>query len=235
MASMDAYAERIEGWSSPSAVVAPSFRSQSEPERELKLSLAGLWHGLMVGEYVVVDSQYGEEQCLARLQRAPRPVPLKQRRAKTLQRVLLGESPKVIAVELGVALSSVTGACSDCLSATGAGRWTSRAPMWLSMAAHAGAGWRVPDARARKGGGPLPGTLELRCPRPDLSLRGRVTRAEYVVAGLYLQGDSHVNIASQCRVAPRTVANHLASVFRKLRVSGRGDLLSRLIREQWPQ
>lgn len=212
-----------------------SWLTPLEPAREARLSLAELWHGLLAGEYLVLNSSYAETQCVARLRRVERPVPLKQRRAKILHRVLLGESPKVVALEQGIAISSITGACSDCLSATGAGRWTSRAPMWLSMAAHAGIGCRLPDPAVRILGGPQSEILEMRCRRPDLSLKDRLTRAEYLVARLYLEGDSHVKIANQCHSAPRTVANQLASVFRKLRTSGRTDLLSRLIREQWPQ
>ncbi len=228
---MDADGERVERWSTPLRAATPSWSLLPEPRAAAALSLAEVWQELVTGKLQVVASGYENEQCVARLRRTARPVPLKPLRAKTLQRVLLGESPKVIAFERGVAVSSVTGACSDSLSATGAGRWTSRAPMWFAMAAHASAGFRVPDATQESIGE----AIALRMPRPDLSLRGRLTRAENSVARLYLEGDSHVSISRQCQSAPRTVANQLASVFRKLGISGRADLLSRLIREQWPE
>ncbi len=235
---MDALAEIVTR-SGPARVptaLAPyrGFEQGAETNSEARLSLAGLWRALGRGELRVVHSDYTDELCLTRLQRVQRPTPLKPTRIATLQRVLLGESPKAIAIERGVTLSAVISMCGDCLAATGSGRWTSRAPIWLSLAAQAGAGRRLPSPQVRNVPGGTPGLVELAFVRPDRALEGRLTRAEYGVVRAYLEGESHTNIANRCQSAPRTVANHLAAVFRKLGVSGRAPLLSRLIREQWP-
>jgi DNA-binding NarL/FixJ family response regulator len=44
-----------------------------------------------------------------------------------------------------------------------------------------------------------------------------------------LEGSSHAQISSERGTSARTVANQLATAFRKLGVSGRGQLVDRLI------
>ena len=128
----------------------------------------------MRGESVVRSGRHTDDSCFAELLRVTRLKALKPNRVQTLHRILLGESQKVDAHDLGVGLSSVAGACGDCLLAIGAGRWASRAPVWLVMAAHAGAGLRLPTLAVRQ----LGEVLDVSCPRPDAWLETRLTRAE---------------------------------------------------------
>jgi DNA-binding CsgD family transcriptional regulator len=62
-------------------------------------------------------------------------------------------------------------------------------------------------------------------PRGDLALKRALPRAEWEAAELLIQGHSYCEIADMQRISRRTVANQLASVFRKLAVSGRLELL----------
>jgi DNA-binding CsgD family transcriptional regulator len=99
------------------------------------------------------------------------------------------------------------------------------------MAAHAAHGLRLPALVIEQADAPPGSPLELSCPRPDSTLKTRVTRSEFDVVRAFVEGASHASIAERYRCSPRTIANHLGSVFRKLRVSGRAELLSCLIRE----
>ncbi len=56
----------------------------------------------------------------------------------------------------------------------------------------------------------------------------RLTLAERAVVGLAAAGLSNEQIASARKSAPRTVANQLASAFRKLGVGSRFELAARL-------
>ena len=54
--------------------------------------------------------------------------------------------------------------------------------------------------------------------------RAKLTDAEVVVARLAAAGASNAGIARTRRTSPRTVANQLASIFRKLGVNSRAEL-----------
>jgi DNA-binding CsgD family transcriptional regulator len=58
-----------------------------------------------------------------------------------------------------------------------------------------------------------------------------VTAAERVVLGLAAAGLSNAQIAARRGVSPRTVANQIASAFRKLGVRSRLELEARLARD----
>jgi DNA-binding CsgD family transcriptional regulator len=62
--------------------------------------------------------------------------------------------------------------------------------------------------------------------RVEVAHDHRLTAAEREVAQAILDGASNKEIAQQRGVAPRTVANQVASVFRKLGVSSRAELAS---------
>lgn len=62
-----------------------------------------------------------------------------------------------------------------------------------------------------------------RCPRAT-----EVTAAEHVVLKLAAAGLSNTEIAARRGVSPRTVANQMASLFRKLGVHSRSELQARL-------
>ncbi len=67
-------------------------------------------------------------------------------------------------------------------------------------------------------------SIPLRSPSPPPSL----SSAEQEVCALILEGRSNAEIAAVRRSAIRTVANQIASIFRKLGVSSRAELAARL-------
>jgi DNA-binding CsgD family transcriptional regulator len=56
-----------------------------------------------------------------------------------------------------------------------------------------------------------------------------LTEAEREVARLVADGCSNQAIAAKRGARPRTVANQLAAIFRKLAVSSRSELIARLV------
>jgi DNA-binding CsgD family transcriptional regulator len=63
-------------------------------------------------------------------------------------------------------------------------------------------------------------------------LPGCLSGAEQRVVTRLVRGESQREIARACGIAPRTVANHLASVYRKMRVGSRVELLATLSRPE---
>ena len=72
--------------------------------------------------------------------------------------------------------------------------------------------------------------LVLTMPRAELELSERLPPAEVDVCGLALEGLSHEQISLRRRRSKRTVANQLASAFRRMRVSGRLELAASVAR-----
>jgi DNA-binding CsgD family transcriptional regulator len=193
--------------------------------------LGEVWLSLISGQCFLLDGHYSEEQCFLTLERRARPRArhLIRSRVALLQRILLGQSQKSVAIDFGLAISTVALACSDCLRNMGKNHLSSRAPVLLVMAAHAAHGLGLPLARVQR---VLRGSSEcwrLSMPRPDRSLPPGLTLAEEAVTRLLVEGHSHARIAELRAASPRTVANQLASAFRKLGISGRAELLANLI------
>jgi len=59
----------------------------------------------------------------------------------------------------------------------------------------------------------------------DLS---RLTPAQRLITLDVVSGKSNIQIAHDRNISPRTVANHLAAIFRKLGVGSRAQLVARL-------
>lgn len=64
-------------------------------------------------------------------------------------------------------------------------------------------------------------------PAPEAAAPPRLTPAERAVLELLLRGASNADIARQRRSSVRTVANQVASVFRKYGVHSRAELVTR--------
>lgn len=196
------------------------------------VELRDLWLSLISGQCFLLDSHYSEEQCFLTLE--PRPRPLQRRlmssRVALLERILLGQSQKSVAIDFHLAVSTVALACSDCLRNMGRNHLSSRAPALLFMAAHAAHGLRLPRARAQRVAWGQSECWLISAPRPDRGLPIELTQAEEAVTRLLVEGHPHTRIAALRAASPRTVANQLASAFRKLGISGRAELLANLVR-----
>lgn len=76
--------------------------------------------------------------------------------------------------------------------------------------------------------------LSVPSPKPKPATRGKsaLTPAEQKVVELAVQGLANAAIAEARGCAPRTVANQLASIYTKLRISGRRELKARFHRSR---
>src|SRR3954453_17608375 len=110
-------------------------------ERDAALSqsfdLARLWLELCRGTWRFRDTFPTENRYIALIEEPSVrfPQPLKACKLGVLKRVLLGEAPKAVAIDLRMGLSSVAAAIQDCLQAMGIPGRLSQASVLLTIAA----------------------------------------------------------------------------------------------------
>lgn len=191
------------------------------------LQLASLWDALTSGRWQFRRTHCAAGRCFAII--APGSGKASPARATDiLKRILTGELPKGLADEYGLGASRISVSCTGTLEAFGSHRRLARAPIVLVMAA-----WSSKcDLRsAARFEGMLSdeaaAVFSVRVPGEQF--RKRLTHAEWQVARLTIEGHSQEHIIRSRRSASRTVINQLASVFKKLKVSGRSELRARAI------
>jgi DNA-binding CsgD family transcriptional regulator len=188
------------------------------------VELSALWEGLISGSCKVKNWAHTEKTWSIVVSRplvssAPSPSP---RDLKILKHVLLCGVTEQVAKKSSLSKSSISVIQQNCLRFMGINCTPSRVPGLLVAAAHAHQ--RTVRASRR----PFPSITKITIPRPDGVLEDSLTAAEYEVIKLLVEGRSYVEIGRERNIAHRTVANQVASVFRKLGVSGRVDLLCQL-------
>ncbi len=200
--------------------------------RAQTFDLCRLWHELCAGTwqfrgtFSTAERHFAVVECVsvARQGRAH------TRNQEILTRVLLGQVPKAVAQDMSVAISTVATGMQACLRSMGLPCRASIPPVLLIVAAR---------AAARQGSAPVLGRLTrisvnheywiVSVARPDLRFPVPLSRAEAEVVRQLVSGQTHAEISEYRARSPRTVANQLASVFKKFGVSGRGAILQRLI------
>jgi DNA-binding NarL/FixJ family response regulator len=202
-------------------------------EASKPFELGRLWQELCRGAWLFHDMFSTDERYLAVIQPAEpstlRPVDL--RKLQVLEGILLGTPPKVIAIESGRSLSSVTTNVQECLRSMGLRGRVGQASVLLTMAAR---------ALHRPGSAPQYGRssdlefdgqtyLVVSVLRPDLRFPVPLSAAETAVLRSLLEGDSYAEISGARATSQRTVANQIGTAFKKLGVSGRRATIERLI------
>jgi DNA-binding CsgD family transcriptional regulator len=189
--------------------------------------LADLWRRFVEGRLFLRSILRTESRSCALLEERSGPCRVTSAKLGAFERLMLGQSQKEVAAELGCSISSVSSAARECLLAFSYGNQPSRTPLLFFMAAHAAHGFPVCRARIEPAG---PGRWLLSIEQPDTQMRGKLPAAELNTACLLIEGKTYQEMAVLRRTSPRTVANQLSAVFRKLGVSGRSELLSKLVR-----
>jgi DNA-binding NarL/FixJ family response regulator len=217
--------------STPQSLRPLAIRQDAEASRALQLGT--FWQELCLGTWLFRDTFATEQRAFALVQRSTEspPPPVDARKLQLLESVLLGSSPKVIAMERRRSLSSVTMGMQDCLRRMGVSSRTSQAPVLLTMAARA---LHRPESAPQFG---RVSELEVEgvaysvisVLRPDLQFPVPLSLAEAAVVRRLVEGDSYAEISGARATSTRTVANQLATAFRKLGVSGRRATIERLI------
>jgi DNA-binding NarL/FixJ family response regulator len=192
--------------------------------------LAPTWQELVQGYASVEVTFFSSTRCGVVLAAADPPAtpPLAGRRLEIIESILAGASQNQVAIEMAVAASTVALHARLALESLGVPGRPSRVHPLLMLAA------TVSRQRISAAGSlsfMRVGERELRVigiPRPDRCLVDILPTAEREVVGYLFEGCCYAEIAQRRRTAQRTIANQIAAVFKRLRVSGRAELVQRL-------
>jgi DNA-binding CsgD family transcriptional regulator len=200
-----------------------------------RVELATAWDELVAGTAKVESWSHSEEAWSMVLVRHPLPphpaATLRSRDVEILQQALLCGVRKLVAVEVGLSCSSIAVIMQGCFQFMGLSCLPSRIPGLVVAAAHAR------HHEAARFQSRLRGRFDwqfsrqtITVPRPDAALAAWLAPAEHAVIALLVEGMTYAEIAQARHTSVRTVANQVASGFRRLGVSGRAELLCMLAR-----
>jgi DNA-binding NarL/FixJ family response regulator len=153
------------------------------------------------------------------------------RKLAILERMLMGESQKAIAIDLGVGDSCIAAILADCRRRLGVDGRSCAFPLILVLLSQSGAGSPSPLWQSA---GLEPEEILVSLPRPNTAPLSVLTRAEREVLACLIEGRTLQEIARQRKACSRTVANQLATARKKLHVSGRFDLVRLLLSSPVP-
>lgn len=213
---------------SVSSGVLPSSRIGEVAASEL----FGVWPALLAGKQRIVASGSTAHHHYLRLAPVAGPGasgPVDEVQRGRIERVLLGDPQKAVACETGCSVSTVATQVSTWLRAWGLEHGSSRVPallVWLLHALRGGSSLALWLER----GSELGDGLAVRTARVELTLVRDLSPSELAVAVAMVEGKTHLQIAAERATSLRTVANQVATVYRKLGVSGRLELLAYLAR-----
>lgn len=198
-----------------------------------EVPLSTVWSELTSGGARIADSFLTDQRCYLILNRVEQEASAERRpcarRVRILERILLEGNQKGVAIDLGLAPSTVALLTKQCLRSLGLACTPSRVPPQLVMAAHQAHGVRGRDpARSSVLRDGETAYRVVSVARPDLRLSSLLPPAQFLVTRLLVEGKSHAEIAARRRTTLRTVANQLAATFHRLGVSGRLDLIGQL-------
>jgi DNA-binding NarL/FixJ family response regulator len=193
------------------------------------ISLALIWEELSLGRCRVVDSFFTEGRSYLVTRTVVGPgKPLDDGRRQVLESILAGTGQKTIAIERDVAASTIAAHARSALEQLGFNNRPSQVPPLLMLAGKAA---REPESKFAVRLCHIEGESEtlrvISAARPDVSVE-RVSPAELSVLRRAVEGLPYSEIARLRGTSMRTIANQLTAVFRRLRVSGRRELILRL-------
>jgi len=217
---------------SPTPPPASNWDAPSIPNAEAR-ELGIVWAKLCQGEWRII--RHVQEELRTTLHVGARRGDgysrwaIRGRSLVILQRVLSGQSLNFISLDLALSKSTVSAEFQFAMRALELEPRLSGLPMYLPQLWHASRARPFADSALRDRFQGDQGTI-VSLPRPELRLTSVLTRAELEVCSILLQGQTHAEIAARRGTSTRTIANQLASIFTKLNVSGRLELLTTLAR-----
>jgi DNA-binding NarL/FixJ family response regulator len=200
---------------------------QSQSEVDLALT----WRELTRGLSRIVGWFFTDDRCgliLAMTNHAPEPT-LSGRRLEIIESILRGVGQKTVAIDLGVAPSTIALHAQSGLASIGATGRPSRVHPLLMQIVKAACERSLASGVLSFVSSSLGDVQVISARRPDRHLAMNTPAAELDVVRLLVEGRSYDQIAACRRTSHRTVANQLAAVFKRLGVSGRNELMVRLL------
>jgi len=155
----------------------------------------------------------------------PKACPPRARDIQILERLLLGESAKSLAIELNLSQSTIASGLKRTLEGMGLKLLPSRLPLGLAVLVHHARGRAAVAMQRHVDSSSHRLVLSARF----ASLDDILSPAVLDVIFQFAQGSSHAEIAAHRRTSQRTVANQIAAAFQRLGVSGRTQLLKYLV------
>ena len=201
--------------------------------RDEFLGLGLLWAELTSGASRLAATFYSHEHCYAKVvpgRFSGSARPLSPRAVALVERVLLGEAPKVVAADAGISVSLLTSVAQGCFKDMGVDCSLRNVHILFVMAVHAVRGVTPVPSAAVHCSERERGYRIISFPRPDLPLKAVLSNSEYAVVRLRNEGKSGAQIAAIRSTSVRTIANQLSATYKKLRVSGRVELICHSLR-----
>ena len=198
--------------------------------------LAELWCELRDGTARIHEAFFNNARCYFVLEMqipVERRTPLSSRRRHLLESLLCGEYPKALAARLRVSTSTISTVGNLALQQLGIQSNFAHFHPLLAMSAQAerdrssNAVGRFSDFTHMERRFRVVGVA-----RPDCALAVVLPPAQYEVVRGLVEGKNYLEIAKGRGTSTRTVANQVAAAFRRLGVSGRNSLLSRITTDQ---
>ncbi|RYZ09186.1 MAG: LuxR family transcriptional regulator [Myxococcales bacterium] len=206
------------------AARAQPLRLAPPPPRPPSLPARAVWADVCAGSLRVAAIRYEPREALLVLRPhiADPGAAVTERRLRVLSLVLDGVSECAVAIELQIAASTVSQEVKQALLCLQLEPRLSALPLPIAQLYHAAAVDGSLEVRA--GSGTDGASLTVVFPRPEVDL-ACLAPAEHRICELILIGKTHAQIAALRGRSARTIANQLASIFSKLHVSGRLELV----------
>lgn len=197
------------------------------------VAISQLWLDLIEGKKVILECSSVESPgflTLTDVAPETRAGTISGRSLEIVERVLLGDAHKVIAYDHDLSCSTITATATAVLRRMGLSCVGSRAPLILCSLVFA---YQNADQQTR------PSALRavrvanltfVMLSRPDGLFADKVSPAELHILQMRAEGMTHAEIATLRKTSKRTIANQLASAWKKLGISGRNELIRYLLR-----
>lgn len=179
----------------------------------------------MDGSVRITELQRSDRTCrlVVRFQGRPGKGALSARERNVFRRLAVGHCQKLVAFDFGLAHTTISSHLRGALDKLGLARWEHA--VLLAAAIEEGGARLEPlnemEPSVADGAGPY---FLIRLNLSEAALRA-LTLAEREVALLVVDGSTNAEIGRMRGCSPRTVANQISSVFRKLGVHGRCELI----------
>jgi DNA-binding CsgD family transcriptional regulator len=209
-----------------------TLATEADSARGESTKLACIWLDVVGGHSVIADWFYTPSRWFVVMARPERDEPWKPvspRVRRLFETVLLGQSQKSAAFEQGVGNSTISSTFHRALEQLGVPLTTCKVPPILMLLARAALGLPTQDARhcVLEVGGRTHEVVSTE--RPEMAVMPLLPRAEHEVLCRLVEGQTYAQIAYERRTSARTVANQVRSVFQRFEVSGRAELIARLL------